>query len=105
MRAERLPDLLNNLSGRNEAKVRVRFHNDEGHELEVIRRIKVKENGYTSTYILNGKVATLTEVHEELVKSETLTLELSLSVGDVAGEGVTVGDELPLGLVVKKAIH
>jgi chromosome segregation protein len=68
MRAERLPDLLNNLSGKNEAKVRVRFHNDQGDEIEVTRRIKVKETGYTSTYILNGKVATLTEVHEELVK-------------------------------------
>jgi len=33
-----------------------------------------------------------------------LTLELSLSVGDVAGEGVTVGDDLPLGVLVKKAI-
>ncbi|MBU6452098.1 MAG: chromosome segregation protein SMC [Cyanobacteria bacterium REEB67] len=68
MRAERLPDLLNNLSGKNELKVRVRFATDEGVELEVIRRLRVKENGYTSTYILNGRVATLTEVHEELVK-------------------------------------
>ncbi|MBS1995575.1 MAG: chromosome segregation protein SMC [Cyanobacteria bacterium SZAS LIN-2] len=68
MRAERLPDLLNNLSGKTEAKVRVRFATDEGVELEIIRRIRVKESGYTSTYILNGKVATLTEVHEELVK-------------------------------------
>ncbi|MFM8926911.1 MAG: isoleucine--tRNA ligase [Rhodoluna sp.] len=40
--------------------------------------------------------------HEELLKTETLTLELSLQVGDVAGEGVTVGDDLPLGVVVKK---
>src|SRR5208282_4919708 len=42
MRAERLPDLLNNLSGRNEAKVAVRFTNDAGEELEVTRRIRVK---------------------------------------------------------------
>jgi chromosome segregation protein len=68
MRAERLPDLLNNLSGKTEAKVRVRFATDEGVELEVIRRIRVKESGYTSTYILNGRVSTLTEVHEELTK-------------------------------------
>ncbi|MBN9394446.1 MAG: chromosome segregation protein SMC [Candidatus Melainabacteria bacterium] len=86
MRAERLPDLLNNLSGRNEAKVRVRFHNDEGHELEVIRRIKVKENGYTSTYILNGKVATLTEVHEELVKYNVSPTGYNVIMqGDVTG--------------------
>src|SRR5271169_3241794 len=58
MRAERLPDLLNNLSGRNEAKVAVRFTNDNGEELEVMRRIKVnkaKENSYASSYYLNGK--------------------------------------------------
>ncbi|MBU6144890.1 MAG: isoleucine--tRNA ligase, partial [Acidobacteria bacterium] len=40
--------------------------------------------------------------HEELVKSETLTLELIAQLGDVAGEGVTVGDDLPLGVVVTK---
>jgi chromosome segregation protein len=68
MRAERLPDLLNNLSGRNEGRVTVRFTNDDGHQIEVTRRLRVKDNGYTSTYILNGKVATLTEVHEELSK-------------------------------------
>ena len=66
MRAERLPDLLNNLSGKNECKVTVHFTNDAGSEIEVSRRLRVKDNGYTSTYNLNGKVATLTEVHEEL---------------------------------------
>lgn len=68
MRAERLPDLLNNLSGRNDARVTVRFCNDEGAEIEVTRRLKVKESGWTSTYLLNGKVSTLTDVHEELSK-------------------------------------
>lgn len=68
MRAERLPDLLNNLSGRNEARVTVRFTNDTGHELEVTRRLRVKDNGYTSSYLLNGKSSTLTEVHDELGK-------------------------------------
>src|SRR5215831_19135317 len=69
MRAERLPDLLNNLSGKNEAKVTVRFQSDiDGKEIEVSRRIRVKDNGYTSTYVLNGKNATLTEIHEELQK-------------------------------------
>jgi isoleucyl-tRNA synthetase len=42
------------------------------------------------------------KAHEDLVKSETLTLELELAIGDVAGEGVTVGDDLPIGVVVKK---
>lgn len=86
MRAERLPDLLNNLSGKNEAKVRVRFTNDEGNELEVIRRIRVKDNGYTSTYILNGKVATLTEVHDELVKYNVSPTGYNVIMqGDVTG--------------------
>ena len=40
--------------------------------------------------------------HEELVKSETLTLELEAVLGDVQGEGVSVGDDLPIGIVVKK---
>jgi len=68
MRAERLPDLLNNLSGRNEAKVTVRFTNDAGEEIEVMRRIKVKENGYVSSYFLNGRGSSLTDIHEELMK-------------------------------------
>jgi isoleucyl-tRNA synthetase len=40
--------------------------------------------------------------HEELVKSETLTLELETIIGDVAGEGTVVGDDLPIGIVVSK---
>jgi len=42
------------------------------------------------------------KTHEELVKSETLTLELETAIGDVAGEGVSVGQDLPLGVVVVK---
>src|ERR1700692_3443642 len=68
MRAERLPDLLNNLSGKNEAKVTVRFAHDNNEELEISRRIRVKDSGYTSTYVLNGKVSTLTDIHDELTK-------------------------------------
>ena len=68
MRAERLPDLLNNLSGKNEAKVTVRFTDDKEKEIEVSRRIRVKDNGYTSTYMLNGRNATLSEIHDELTK-------------------------------------
>ena len=60
MRAERLPDLLNNLSGKNEAKVRVKFVSNDNEEIEVTRRIKVKPIGYTNTYILNARVSILT---------------------------------------------
>lgn len=54
--------------------------------------------------LLTSQQAVLDAVysHQELVKSETLTLELNCQIGDVAGEGVTVGDELPIGIVVKK---
>jgi chromosome segregation protein len=86
MRAERLPDLLNNLSGKNEAKVTVRFTNDEGAEIEVSRRIRVKDSGYTSTYTLNGKNATLTEVHEELIKYNVSPTGYNVIMqGDVTG--------------------
>lgn len=86
MRAERLPDLLNNLSGRNECRVTVRFTNDMGQELEVTRRLRVKDNGYTSTYLLNGKISTLTEVHDELVKYNVSPTGYNVIMqGDVTG--------------------
>src|SRR5271169_6701738 len=91
MRAERLPDLLNNLSGRNEAKVTVRFTNDLGDELEVTRRVKVKENSYTSTYVLNGKTTTLTDIHEALTKYNVSPTGFNVIMqGDVTGI-VTMG--------------
>ncbi|MBP7862460.1 chromosome segregation protein SMC [bacterium] len=86
MRAERLPDLLNNLSGKNEAKVRVKFVSNDNEEIEVTRRIKVKPNGYTSTYILNGRVATLTEVHDQLVRYNVSPTGFNVIMqGDVTG--------------------
>jgi chromosome segregation protein len=94
MRAERLPDLLNNLSGRNEASVRVKFTNDEGAELEVTRRLRVKENSYTSTYLLNGKVSTLTDVHEELMKYNVSPTGFNVIMqGDVTGIVTMSGTE------------
>lgn len=86
MRAERLPDLLNNLSGKNEAKVRVRFANDAGEELEVTRRIRVKDNGYTSTYQLNGRNSTLTDIHDALMKYNVSPTGFNVIMqGDVTG--------------------
>ena len=67
MRAERLPDLINNLSGKKEAQVTIKFTNDAEIEIEVTRKIKVKDNGYTSTYYMDGKTVTLTEVHDKLL--------------------------------------
>jgi chromosome segregation protein len=107
MRAEKLPDLINNTSKRREASVTIIF-NKTGQEnlspegdssdsqpgtalaslpngtsndtqqaqllanshderlITVSRRIKDGPNGYTSTYYLNGRVATLTEIHDTL---------------------------------------
>jgi chromosome segregation protein len=86
MRAERLPDLLNNLSGRNEGRVTVRFTNDAGEEIEVTRRIKVKENSYNSTYILNGRNSSLTDIHETLMKYNVSPTGFNVIMqGDVTG--------------------
>ena len=67
MRAERLPDLINNLSGKKEAQVTIKFTDDKDIEIEVTRKIRVKDNGYTSTYYMDGKTSTLTEVHDKLL--------------------------------------
>ena len=69
MRAERLPDLINNLSGRKDASVTIRFTDDKELEIEVTRKIKVKDQAnYSSTYYMDGRVVTLGEVHDRLSK-------------------------------------
>lgn len=87
MRAERLPDLLNNLSGRKDAKVRVKFISPDNEEIEVTRRIKVKEDlTYTSSYLLNGKGATLTEIHDRLGRHNVSPTGFNVIMqGDVTG--------------------
>ena len=67
MRAERLPDLINNISGKKEAQVTIKFTDDKETEIEVTRKIRVKDaNNYSSTYYMDGKTVTLTEVHDRL---------------------------------------
>lgn len=71
MRAEKLTDLININTSRREAKVTIRFggtENEAGEEqtIEVSRRLKETDSGYQSTYYLNGKVCTLTELHDVL---------------------------------------
>lgn len=86
MRAEKLPDLLNNLSGKNEAKVTVRFVTDSNEQLEVSRRIRVKDSGYTSTYQMNGKVSTREDIHDELIKYNVSQAGFNVIMqGDVTG--------------------
>ena len=84
MRAEKLTDLLNNITGKKECAVKVTFINDDheqsasnidsgnnqntGEEKEIIveRRIRLKKDGYDSKYFLNNNPATLREVHDRL---------------------------------------
>lgn len=67
LRAEKLPDLINNHGKKNEASVKISFINENtNEEIVVARKIKRNTNGYTGTYYLNGRVSTLTEIHEEL---------------------------------------
>lgn len=67
MRAERLPDLINNLSGKNEAQVTIWFTDDKETEIEVTRKIRVKDQAnYTSSYYMDGRGCTLTEIHDRL---------------------------------------
>lgn len=73
MRAEKLTDLLNNITGRNECSVKVTFYDDpeqggNGEEVTVLRKIRLKKEGYDSKYFLNGNSSTLREIHERLGK-------------------------------------
>ncbi len=77
MRAERLPDLVNqqhSKKGRTvEASVTVTFALDEpvngADEWTVSRRLRVTGQGtYTSTYYINGTPCNLSELHEQLAK-------------------------------------
>jgi chromosome segregation protein len=70
LRAEKLPDLINNNNQRKEASVKITFEDesDPGVTFDIRRKIKIGSNGYTSTYYLNGHVSTLTEVHDTLSK-------------------------------------
>ncbi|MFN3926322.1 MAG: chromosome segregation protein SMC [Pseudanabaenaceae cyanobacterium] len=72
MRAERLPDLVNQAhlqKGRTaEAQVKVTFATPEG-DWTVTRKLRVTQQGtYTSTYCINDTPCTLTELHEALSK-------------------------------------
>jgi chromosome segregation protein len=67
MRAEKLSDLLNNISGKKECSVRVTFKDeDSGVEIIIQRRIRVKGDTYDSKYSLNDSPATLTQIHDKL---------------------------------------
>lgn len=69
MRADRLPDLVNQSHrGRSvEMFVKVVFALDQGKEWQVSRKLRVTGQGtYTSTYYIDQNPCTLTELHEQL---------------------------------------
>lgn len=69
MRAEKLTDLINNISGRNECEVGVVFIDDfTNEEIRIRRKIKIKKDSYDSKYFLNNNPATLREIHDRLGK-------------------------------------
>ena len=61
-------DLITTHNKRNEASVRVTFALDDEEELIIARKIKRTSQGVQSTYYMNDKQCTLTQVHTELEK-------------------------------------
>jgi len=65
----------------------VKFVSPDNEEIEVTRRIRVKEDlTYTSSYQLNGKGATLTEIHDRLGRHNVSPTGFNVIMqGDVTG--------------------
>ena len=69
LRIENLSDFITTFNNKNEAMVKVVFGDVEGaNELSVARRIKKTNQGFASTYYLNDKVDTLTNIRSILEK-------------------------------------
>ena len=67
LRAEKLFHLICTLTKKNEATVKITFETSEDEEpLVIMRKIKKSSQGFNSIYYLNGKIATLSEIHEKL---------------------------------------
>jgi chromosome segregation protein len=94
MRAEKLTDLINNLTKRREAIVRIGFadlpkdnaEQDIEPQFWIARRIKENPGGVTSTYYLNDRPCTLSDVHEHLAQYHISPGTYNVMMqGDVAG--------------------
>lgn len=69
LRIENLSDFITTFNNKNEAMVKVVFGDVDGNnELSVGRRIKKTNQGFASTYYLNDKVDTLTNIRSILEK-------------------------------------
>ena len=70
LRIENLSDFITTFNNKNEAMVKVTFGDVDGDkELTVARRIKKNNQGFASTYYLNDKIDTLTNIRSMLEKS------------------------------------
>ncbi|MBQ8459699.1 chromosome segregation protein SMC [bacterium] len=69
LRIENLSDFITTFNNKNEAMVKVIFGDVDGDkELSVARRIKKTNQGFASTYYLNDKIDTLTNIRSILEK-------------------------------------
>lgn len=71
LRSEKgVADLISTHNQRNEASVKVVFDLDDevGTEMSFARKVKKTSSGYVSTYYVDDKIQTLTQMHNELEK-------------------------------------
>ena len=69
LRSERgVSDLISTHNARNEVYVKVVFETREGEDMAFSRRVKKSSQGFNSTYYINDKVCTLSQMHFELEK-------------------------------------
>ncbi len=68
MRAERVTDLMNNLSGKSETNVSVvLFDEKDNSQIKISRKVRLKKNNqHESSYFLNDKLITLAQMHDYL---------------------------------------
>ena len=67
LRAEKIFHLINTHNKRNDASVKVYFARKDGADpFSVTRKIKKSSNGFISSYYINDKTSTLTDIHDEL---------------------------------------
>ena len=89
LRSEKgVADLISTHNQRNEASVKVVFDTDDeqGTEISFARRVKKSSQGYTSTYYINDKQQTLSQIHNELEKYQITPNSYNIIMqGDVIG--------------------
>ena len=87
LRIENLSDFITTFNNRNEACVKVVFGDVEnGQDLSVARRIRKTNQGYASTYYLNDKTDTLTNIRTILEKYNITPNSYNVMMqGDVTG--------------------